>query len=413
MERLTQEGKHNWEYYKARIDLVEFAIWKGFAINPKKTSRNYVVLKKEGDVIVVFFNQNTGYQGYFNPVDTKDRGSVLDFEFNRSQRNWKDVFGALDGYLNELKIGKIRTNKRVLRPTLPPTTEYDANYDFKFQPLSDFSYLNQRGITVKTASEACFQQQIFNKTFTFNGVLYINTAFPLRNQTGVVAAIVRNARYNKIECSRGDACWVSDLAMNDAENVTMVITESPIDALSYHQLFLPYPSEKRLYVATAGNLSDTQPQFIQYLVELYRPDKIVLANDKDKGGLVQNVKLMGALMYPDYPANLRVIVQSHGQKIIFSFRYEVENPSNEVPFLEGMVEKYFKNTKKFVASRNDGWVDVHIDTMGLALGILEEFLAKEKKPSNWLTIHKPHLKDFNEDLQFIAKRDPNYSDMSL
>lgn len=413
MEKLTQEGKHNWEYYKARIDLVEFALWRGYAINPKKTSRNYVVLKNEGDVIVVFLNQNTGYQGYFNPIDTRDRGNILNFEFNRSQKNWRTVFGALDGYLNELKAGKIRTSKRVLRPIPPPTTEYDANYDFKFQTLSDFSYLNQRGITTKTASEAFFQQQIFNKTFSFNGVLYVNTAFPLRNQTGVVAAIIRNAHYNKIECPRGDACWVSDLAINETDCVTMVISESPIDALSYHQLFAPAVSEKRLYVATAGNLSDTQPQFIQYLVELYRPQKIVLANDNDKGGLFQNVKLMGYLAYPDYPANLRVSVLPRGQKMTFSFRYEVENQSNEVLGLEDMVEKHFKNVQKFVAARNDGWVDIHTDFTSSALGMLEELLAKEKKPSNWLTIHKPHLKDFNEDLQFMTKRDSNYSDMSL
>lgn len=413
MEKLTQEGKHNWEYYKARVDLVEFAIWRGYAINPKKTSRNYVVLKKEGDVIVVFLNQNTGYQGYFNPVVTGDRGSILNFEFNRSQRNWREVFGALDGYLNELKTGKIRTTKRILRPTPPPIAEYDANYDFKFQSLSDFSYLNQRGITVGTVSEACFQQQIFNKTFSFNGILYVNTAFPLRNQTGVVAAIVRNVHYNKIECARGDACWVSDLSLNEADSVTMVISESPIDSLSYHQLFVPPSSEKRLYVATAGNLSDTQPQFIQYLIELYRPQKVVLANDNDKGGFLQNVKLMGSLAYPDSVKSLRVSVQPRGQKMILSFRYDVVNPSDEVVGLEKMVEKYFKNVPKFVAARNDGWVDVHIDFTSMTLVILEELLMREKKPLNWLTVHKPHFKDFNEDLQFTTKRDPNYRDMTL
>ena len=178
-------------------------------------------------------------------------------------------------------------------------------------------------------------------------------------------------------------------------------------------MFAPAVSEKRLYVATAGNLSDTQPQFIQYLVELYRPQKIVLANDNDKGGLLQNVKLMGYLAYPDYSANLRVSVLPRGQKMTFSLRYDVENPSNEVPALERVVEKYFKNIKKFVAARNDGWVDVHIDFTNTALGLLEELLVKEKQPFYWLTIHKPRLKDFNEDLQLMTKRDPNYSDMSL
>ncbi len=413
MEKMTGEGKHDWEYYKAQIDLVEFARWKGYAINLKKTSRNYVVLKKEGDVIVVFLNQNTGYQGYFNPVDTKDRGNVLNFEFNRRQGNWREVFGTLDGFLNELKTGKLKINKTVLQPIPPPTAEYDAAYDFKFQELFDFSYLNQRGITAKTALDDCFRNQIFNKTFTFNGVLYVNTAFPLRNQTGVVAAIVRNAQYNKIERPRGDACWVSNPAVSDADNLTMVVTESPIDALSYHQLFLPIPSEKRLYVATAGNLSESQPQYIQYLIELYQPQRIIMANDNDKGGIWQNVKLMGALMHPDSPNNLRISIQLHAQKLLLSFRYEVENPQDEVPIIEKMVENYFKTAKKFVAPRKDGWVDVHLENNHAHLEALEKLMPKEKKPLHWIKIHKPHFKDFNEDLQLIAKRDTNYSDMSF
>jgi len=36
MEKRAPEGKHNWEYYKARIDLIEFAQWRGYAVNPKK-----------------------------------------------------------------------------------------------------------------------------------------------------------------------------------------------------------------------------------------------------------------------------------------------------------------------------------------------------------------------------------------
>lgn len=413
MEKLTDEGKHNWDYYKAQIDLVEFALWKGYAINPKKTSRNYVVLKKEGDDIVVFLNQTTRYQGYFNPVDTKDRGNILNFEFNRSGQNWRQAIGTLDGYLNELKTGRIKKSKTILRPVPPPVAEFDANYDFKFQPLSDFSYLNQRGIANETIVADCFQGQVVNKTFTYNGILYVNTAFPLRNQTGIVAAIVRNTQYNKIECSRGDACWVSNLTINDNDKVTMVITESPIDALSYHQLFLPTPSEKRLYVATAGNLSETQPHYIQYLIELYRPQQIVMANDNDKGGLFQNVKLMGEVIHPDSSNNLRVTIQLHGQKMLLSFRYEVDSPHKEVHVLEKMADSYFKTAKKFVAPRNDGWVDVHLENTPTHLEELEKLLLQEKEPFNWLKVHKPHSKDFNEDLQLMAKRDTTYSTMTF
>ncbi len=413
MEKLTLEGKHQWEYYKAQIDLVEFAQWKGYTINSLKTSRNYVVLKSDGDIIVVYQNQNTGYQGYFNPLDTKDNGSILTFEYNRSNRNWRVVFASLDGFLDEQNTGKLKKPKKVLRPTAPPEAQFDAEYDFKFEPLFDISYLTQRGIESDTMMADCFHGQVFNKTFEHNGIHYVNTVFPLRNQTGVVAAIVRNTHYNKIERPRGDACWISNLALPPPKKCTMVITESPIDALSYHQLYGPGPQESRLYVATAGNLSETQPNLIQYLIELYQPQQIILANDNDKAGTQQNVKLMGLLLHPTCPCNLKTTIHLQGQKLFFSLRYEIEKPETLIHELEAMVKRYFKTAQKFVASRKDGWVDVHLDTAPIHFEELETLLVNEKPPHHWLKIHRPYTKDFNEDLQLMAKRDPNYSDMSF
>ena len=413
MEKRDTEGRHQWDYYKTQIDLIEFAQWKGYVINPQKTSRNYVVLKKEGDIIIVYQNQYTGYQGYFNPIDTKDSGNILTFAYNRNKQGWRAVFAALDGFLHDLETGTLKRRKHVLRPTAPPQAEYDPDYDFKFLEPFDFSYLNQRGIHTTTILADSFQGQLFNKTFTHNGIVYVNTAFPLRNQTGVVAAIVRNAQYNKIERPRGDACWVSNVSITDNHPITMVITESPIDALSYHQLYLPLMNEGRLYVATAGNLSETQPQYIQYLIDVYQPQQIVLANDNDKGGVFQNIKLLSVLSHPTYASNLHAAIELQGQKVIFSFQSGIDNPENDKDSLEKMVERYFKTGKKFVASRNDGWVDVHLDNTATHMEELEKLLIAEKNHHNRIKVHKPRFKDFNEDLQQLAKRDPNYSDMSL
>ncbi|MVM41995.1 hypothetical protein GO730_38115 [Spirosoma sp. HMF3257] len=115
--------------------------------------------------------------------------------------------------------------------------------------------------------------------------IIVNTSFPLRNEEHVIAAINRNSEYNRIEQSKENAVWSSRTDYDKRPVNTVVIHESPIDSLSYHQLNPPAADEKRLYIATAGNISREQPVLIEKLVKESQADKLILANDNDPGEL--------------------------------------------------------------------------------------------------------------------------------
>ena len=94
--------------------------------------------------------------------------------------------------------------------------------------------------------------------------------FRSKNEQGTVAVIVRNEGLKMVEGPRGDGVWISNSkVIGKGERADrLVVAESPIDAMAFHQLKPPVEGEKRLYLGTAGNLSSGAPR---YGAEAHRP----------------------------------------------------------------------------------------------------------------------------------------------
>ena len=293
MSSTKQNTSRDWELIKQQIDLVDFAEQQGYQINKQKSSNTFVVMRKgEGDVVIIYKNDHTNRHEYFNPNDGNDKGTVIDFQKVRSNGDWKDVFYKIDSYIGNTP--KNYTPYVKLDPTAPPTREQVIQHEFKFQHLTNLDYLKSRGLTEETISSPEFKNRIFNNTLKDkDGNIFVNTVFPLKNETGTISAIVRNEAYNKIDQKRIDASWITNTRHIEGETQRLVIMESPIDGLSFHQLMPPQAEEKRVYLATAGKLSGTQPRFIQLAIDTLKPKQIVLANDNDQAGINQNINIIG------------------------------------------------------------------------------------------------------------------------
>ena len=293
MSSTKQNTSRDWEFIKQQIDLVDYAEQQGYQINKQKSSNTFVVMRKgEGDVVIIYKNDHTNRHEFFNPNDGNDKGTVIDFQKVRSNGDWKEVFYKIDSYLGNTPANYKPYVK--LDPTSPPTREQAIQHEFKFQPLTNLVYLKSRGLTEETISSPEFKNRIFNNTLKDkDGNVFVNVVFPLKNETGTISAIVRNETYNKIDQKRIDASWITNTKHKEGDTQRLVIMESPIDGLSFHQLMPPQNDEKRVYLATAGKLSGTQPRFIQLAIDTLKPKQIILANDNDQAGINQNINIIG------------------------------------------------------------------------------------------------------------------------
>ena len=292
MDSTKQNISRDWEVIKQQIDLVDYAEQQGYQINKQKSSNTFVVMRKgEGDVVIIYKNDYTNRHEFFNPNDGNDKGTVIDFQKVRSNGDWKEVFYKIDSYLGNIAVNKPYVK---LNPTPPPTRKQAIQHEFKFQPLTNLVYLKSRGLTEETIYSPEFKNRIFNNTLKDkDGNVFVNTVFPLKNETGTISTIVRNETYNKIDQKRIDASWITCTKHKEGETQRLVIMESPIDGLSFHQLMPPQTDEKRVYLATAGKLSGTQPRFIQLAIDTLKPKQIILANDNDQAGINQNINIIG------------------------------------------------------------------------------------------------------------------------
>ncbi|GAB3719175.1 hypothetical protein GCM10027592_62600 [Spirosoma flavus] len=257
--------------------------------------------------------------------------------------------------------------------------------------------------------------------------IIVNTSFPLRNEEHVIAAINRNSEYNRIEQSKENAVWSSRTDYDKRPVNTVVIHESPIDSLSYHQLNPPAADEKRLYIATAGNISREQPVLIEKLVKESQADKLILANDNDPGGIRQNINLAGRLnMSPESEsihAQLNVHERTDGRLLITLVH---QNQQEGQQRLTQLAERFITAINKTIpegAEKEAKATIIQNGTRSSELEIaftanrenlirVEKALLQERGLTNYMQVQRPTEKDYNEDLKratpfIVAYQEPN------
>lgn len=277
---------HSLDDYRREIDLVTFLEQEGFRVKTSKGSRHskWVTIEQpDTDRRLVVSRKQNGEYRYYNPCDDFDKGTIIDFIASKkhydlsTKKGWREVADYLNDYLG-------RPTHQQHTVQMQPSEEVKrsravAQY-FQLEPLKDTRYLESRGIRPETLTSFTFGNRIFNQTYTNEAKTFsvTNTVFPLENEHGMLGLVVRNDNYNKIRGSKDDGIWVSNIDPTRPPK-EVFICESPIDALSYHELHPPAQPHERLYVSMAGTPSQTQPLTVQRLISRLRPETILLGND--------------------------------------------------------------------------------------------------------------------------------------
>ena len=111
----------------------------------------------------------------------------------------------------------------------------------------------------------------------------------------------RNDAYKNLLQLPKTGVWVSHPTQGrDTPVQRLVVSESPVDAMSYHQLHHRGGAGQpnTLYVATSGTVTERQVELIQRLIDKQEPGQVVLANDNDAAGRRFNMNYLNELQAP-------------------------------------------------------------------------------------------------------------------
>jgi hypothetical protein len=272
--------------FKSEIDLVGFAAGRGYRIDRRESSRGCVVMRYEptDDKIIVSRAKHDQHWIYFSVRDARDHGSIVDFVLRRDGRTLGDVRRVLESWMV--------SERPPAAPGLPRAAVVPRRVDragaerayARARLVANNVYLNARGIAPTTLANERF-------VATFRQDARGNVLFPHRDAEGFAGFESKNHGWTSYSPGGVRALWLSNLRADDTR---LVLVESAIDALSFHQIH----GEARIrYASTAGTLSQHQRDVLAAVIgALPGGMTVVLAFDRDAAGekLAEQVRAVGA-----------------------------------------------------------------------------------------------------------------------
>jgi len=284
LRNLEMKRNEELDQFKTQIDLVDYAQNNGYQLDTKKSSTNCIVLFDDrGDKILVGLDKTDHHYFYYSLTNETDKGSIIDFVQKRKNLNLGEVRKELRPWTNNSNLTNYKLNSKVnnkvtnkseikLIPTNQNKYQIIAQFE-NFQTINNHPYLNQRGINQNTINNPRFQETIYQDKRN-------NVIFPHSDREGVCGYEIRNQNFKGFSSGGTKGLWVSKSQQNDKK---LVICESPLDCLSYHQLF---PDAHTRYFATSGTLSEKQKDLLRTAFEkLHQKEgEIIIATDRDGAG---------------------------------------------------------------------------------------------------------------------------------
>lgn len=389
----------------------------GYKIRKYKSCQKWRSYTNSVETIILYNRGGITY--YFQP--TGDRGNIINFCKNRSyfyeniaghnldvrvSRFLHQYLGISDSSLtipieNSKKKFSIPTQYKLIFPT--------------FRSLDTFHYLRSRGISSQTLNSEIFK----NICLYFNENNYFNIAFPLYNTEYKINGLdLRNYNFKRFakHSDKSHCVWLSTCPDHAKE---IVICESPIDCLSFHQLYRQGSSEI-LYISTGGNLTYNEVKTILSILKekITNHPQWTIAFDNDRMGryytailllsLIENKSIysqynnqdhkmfagINNITFISYINNLNEEFKIHNGNLIYQDTDSIIQSINQ-KCLE------FINSKMSVAIKIPTLKDVN-DDLRNCLKISPEKAGKYMKTLNQITMNKQLI--IHDDLKEVLKK---------
>lgn len=260
------------ERFKTGVNLSEFAAARGYALDRRESSRNSAVMRHaDGDKIVIARHEG-GTWVYFSVRDGGDNGTVIDFLQNRGGGSLGEVRKVLRAWSGtERPPAPVADFVRDLFPVSRDRAAVIAAWE-RARATIALPYLTSRGL-----GPDILGLPIFAGGLRVDG--RSNALFPHYDREGLCGFEIKNQGFTGFAAGGTKGLWYSKARPTDDR---LVLTESAIDALSFHVL---QGDATTRYMSTGGSLNPQQPALIRGAMEKLPPGGIVfLAFDADEGG---------------------------------------------------------------------------------------------------------------------------------
>jgi hypothetical protein len=261
---------YTYDELRARISILEFAQAHGYVLNKKKGLKWPVLEHPSGDRIIIINPRHTHNQGYFNPGDDRDKGTLIQFVTNRldwlfPKNTVLSDTALVNKILHEWLQMPFRSRLYRAKTSIPSRhgskVEESVFSKALLKPLKDYSWLMSRGISKRTIESPLFKNAIFQ----YRSGSHLNTAFPYRTKLGgeIVGAEVRNHQFkgHMAGSRKTDSIWISQPA-KDSQRI--IICESALDCLSHYEM---NPDPGNVYMSFGGQLTQGQLRAIENLYD--------------------------------------------------------------------------------------------------------------------------------------------------
>jgi hypothetical protein len=304
--------------FKSDINLVAYAKEQGFEIS-HNDSTNKSVKMKNGQQTIIISTDKDGH-GIFFDVKSRKSGSIIDFVQGLKKLNLGQVRKELRPWIGRDSLVRRESDKYAKKPKAPSNDGIKVNDLWnKAKKVDVHPYLLARGISKETQQHPKFTDKIRIDT---RG----NAVFPHIRNGEVVGFETKNNGWTGFSPGGEKALWYSnDLMHSD----TIVIVESAIDALSFHQIHHEF-GRNYGYISTGGKPNEKQLISIRNLAEkqAVKNFEICIATDNDRGGVEICDEILSAV------ANVAI-------KELIS----IKKPKNK-DWNEDLVEFNIENSKK-------------------------------------------------------------------
>ncbi len=218
------------------------------------------------DKIIITQQSHNSHWIYWSDRDQNDQGTIIDFIQRRKRLSLGEVRKELRSWSGGVSLNSIHP---ILKSS-PNLEAVRATYD-TFNFIQEHPYLiNERCIPLSTLNHPKFTHRIKIDS-------HRNAIFPHFSDGQICGYEIKNSNFTGFAPGGKRGLWCS--IWNDPCH-TLIITESAIDALSFHAL---HDADGFFYVSLGGQLGKENLSLLQRIAQ-HQPLRIVVATDNDEKG---------------------------------------------------------------------------------------------------------------------------------